>query len=72
MTTDYADAYRIERMAHADMRRREREAASKHRANRIASAGHPIRTAMGNQLIRMGQRLSAASAPLTSEIRDVA
>ncbi len=72
MTTDYAEAYRIERMAHADTRRQEREAASKYRANRIASADRPVRTAMGNQLIRMGERLSTAPAPLTSEIRDVA
>ena len=54
MTTDYVKAYRNERMAHAHMKRQQREAVRVNRANRIVSADHPIRTTAGNRLIKIG------------------
>ena len=72
MTTDYAKAYMNERLAHADMKRQLREAGLTYRASRIASADHPIRTAIGNLLINIGEHLSKTPAPLSSAIRDMA
>ncbi len=49
MTIDYAKAYSKERIAYAQMKRRQREAVLAYKATRSA-AGRPIRTAIGEQL----------------------
>ncbi len=72
MTTEYAKAYRDERMAHADMKRRQRKAVSAFRAAKIASGDHSIRAAIGKRLVTLGERLSGTSAPLPSEVSDSA
>ncbi len=51
MTIDYAKAYSNERIAYAQMKRRQREAVLAYKATRSA-AGRPIRTAIGEQLGR--------------------
>jgi hypothetical protein len=61
MTTDYVNAYRNERMAHARLKRQQREAVLANKANRVAPADHPIRTAAGNRLIRIGKRLATTT-----------
>ncbi len=72
MTTEYVKAYRNERMAHAHMKRQQREAVLVNRANEIASADQSIRTAAGNRLIKIGERLSKTPSPMSSTINDVA
>jgi hypothetical protein len=54
MTIEYAKAYSRERIAHAEMKRRQREA--------LAGGprpGHPIRNTVGRLLIAFGERLSS-------------
>ncbi len=71
MTADCVKAYRNERMAHAHMKRQQREAVRVNRASRIVSADHPIRTTAGNRLIKIGERLSRTPSPMSSTINDM-
>lgn len=68
MTTDHVNAYRNERMAHAHLKRQQREAVLANRANKVAYAHHPIRTAAGNRLISIGKRLAKTSSPMSATI----
>jgi hypothetical protein len=71
MTIDYAKAYSNERIAYAQMKRRQREAVLAYRATRSA-AGRPIRTAIGEQLINIGEHLSKTPSPAPSAVTDMA
>lgn len=64
MTIDYAKAYSNERITYAQMKRRQREAVLAYKATRSA-AGRPIRTAIGEQLINIGEHLSKTPSPST-------
>lgn len=65
MNVDYARAYGNERIAHAQIKQRQREAVQLHKANRGSSV-LPIRSAMGNWLIARGEWLSATRSPVPS------
>ena len=65
MTIEYAKAYSNERIAHAQTRRRQRESVLGHRPTRNSTI-HRVRAAVGNQLISIGERLSATSLPVPS------
>ena len=69
MTIDYAKAYSNEIIAHASMKRRQREALLTYKATR-SLARRPIRTAIGDQLINIGEHLS--NTPPPSAVTDVA
>lgn len=71
MTIDYARAYSNERMVHAHMKRRQREAVLAYKATRGAAA-HPIRSAIGEQLVNFGKHLAKTSSPAPSAVTDVA
>jgi hypothetical protein len=71
MTTDHVNAYRNERMAHAHLKRQQREAVLANRANRAAAPKHPMRTAAGNRLIGIGKRLAKTSSPMSATINDM-
>lgn len=71
MTIDYAKAYSNERMVHAQMKRRRREAVLAYKATRSVS-GHPIRTTIGEQLINIGEHLSNTRPQGPSAVRDIA
>ena len=71
MTIEVAKAHANERMAHAQKKRQEREAASIYRANRISSLDHRILAAVGNRLIHIGESLSRTTTPGASAIRDI-
>ena len=71
MTMDYAKAYSNEAIAYASMKRRQREAVLAYRATRSA-AGRPIRTAIGEQLINIGNHLSKTPSPAPSAVTDMA
>ncbi len=71
MTTDYVNAYKNERMAHARLKRQQREPVLANRANRVASADHPTRTAAGNGLIGIGKRLAKTSSLVSATINDM-
>ena len=71
MTIDYAKAYSNERMVHAHMKRRQREAVLAYKATRSVAA-HPIRSAIGEQLMSIGEHLSKTRPPEPSAVRDIA
>ena len=71
MTIDYAKAYSNERMVHAHMKRCQREAVLANKATRSVAA-HPIRTAIGKQLLSIGEHLSNTRPPEPSAVRDIA
>ena len=71
MTIDYAKAYSNERMVHAHMKRRQREAVLAYKATRSVSA-HPIRTTIGEQLMNIGQHLSNTRPQVPPAVRDIA
>lgn len=70
MTIDYAKAYNNERMMHASLKRRQKEAVLAYKATRNVSA-HPIRTTIGKQLMNIGERLSNTH-PQVPPARDIA
>ncbi len=72
MTLEFAKAYGNERMAHAQMKRQQREAVLAHRTQRVVSGDHPIRVAIGNGLINIGEHLSKKPKPMPSTVIDVA
>ena len=58
MTIEYAKAYSKERITHAQRQRLQREAVLGYKTTRDPSV-RPIRTAVGNRLINIGERLAA-------------
>ncbi len=71
MNIDYAKAYGNERMAHAQIRRRQREAVLADRTARNVSRRR-IRGAVGNVLILLGERLSGTHPPQAPAVGDMA
>jgi hypothetical protein len=71
MTMDYAKAYSNEAIAYACMKRRQREAVLGYKATKNA-AGRPIRTAIGEQLINIGEHLSKTPSPAPSAVTNMA
>ena len=71
MTIDYAKAYSNERMVHANMKRRQREAVLAYKATRSGTA-HPIRTTIGERFINIGEHLSNTRPQVPSTVRDIA
>ena len=71
MTIDYAKAYSNERMVHAHMKRRQREAVIAYKAARSFSA-HPIRTTIGERLMNIGHHLSNTPPQVSRATRDSA
>jgi hypothetical protein len=71
MTIDYAKAYSNEAIAYACMKRRQREAVLAHKATKSA-AGRPIRTAIGEQLVNIGEHPSKTPTPAPSAVTGMA
>jgi hypothetical protein len=70
MTIEYANAYSNERLAHARMKRHQRDAALAYKPMRNV-AQRPIRYAIGSQLINIGEHLSKRGLEASSKVTHI-